>query len=105
MDTVVSQCIAHGVNAGKPRPVVDVLQEKNALTRRAFAVLKRNGFLVIGSRLSVGEAPNIELLPNDATRRLIDDGTATVCVQSPGSRRWQAWLDGVRIVWTERDGS
>lgn len=96
-------CIKYGPYAGEPRPHVDVLQDKNTLTRRALAVLKRNGFLPIGVLLRVADAPNIEVLPNESTRRLIDDGTATDYVIGPhGMRRWQAWLDGVRVAWTDR---
>lgn len=101
MDFSVSQCVAHGPNAGLPRHPVDVLQEKNALTRRAFAVLKRNGFLVFSALLNVGDAPNIKVLPNNATQRLIDDAIATEYGRGPGCKYWQAWLDGVRVVWTD----
>lgn len=102
MDLSIEQCVKHGPRAGLPRLPVDVLQDKNTLTRRALAVLKRNGFLPVRVMLRVGEAPNIEVLPNDATRRLIEDGTATDYISPPGGNRWTAWLDGVRVVWTER---
>lgn len=102
MDFSISQCVSHGPNAGLPRQSVDVLQDKNTLTRRALAVLKRNGFLPVLVMLRVGDAPNIEVLPNDSTRHLIEDGTATDYCQAPGGHRWTAWLDGVRVVWSER---
>lgn len=97
-----SRVVTHGPNAGMPRHHIDVLQDKAALTRRAFAVLKRNGFLVLSALLNVGDAPNIKVLPNASTRRLIDEEIATKYGSGPDRAYWQAWLEGVRIVWTER---
>lgn len=105
MDFSVSQCIAHGPNAGQPRHPVDVLQEKSALQRRAFAVLKRNGFAVFSALLNVGDAPNIKVLPNAATQRLKDDALATEYGRGADGKYWQAWLDGVRVVWIERESA
>lgn len=103
METQVTQCINHGPHAGEPRHHIDVLQDKVALTRRAFAVLKRNGFLVLSALLNVGDAPNIKVLPNEATRSLIDEEIATKYGSGPDRAYWQAWLEGVRIVWTEQE--
>jgi hypothetical protein len=105
MDAAVSQCISHGPQEGAPRHHIDVLQDKNTLTRRALAVLKRNGFLVLSILLNVGDAPNIKVLPNEATRRLKDDSVGMEYGHGPDCKYWQAWIDGVRVVWTERNRS
>lgn len=96
-----SQCIAKGPRAGMPRPEADQLLDQEAALRRALVVLKKNGFQPFGATLGVGATPHVTVQPNAATRRLIETEQGNYYAFGNGFRKGHAWLDGVRVTWTE----
>lgn len=102
MDFSGSQVIAKGPNAGMPRPQADVLIDQSTELKRILVALKKNGFQPVCATLSIGTMPNIMVLPNAATRKLIESDQGNYYALGHNYRKGQARLDGFRIAWEER---
>lgn len=103
---LVKPRIAYGVNAGKPRPVTDQMPDQAHLIKNVIAMLKRNGFEVIGAHASVGLLPSVQVATSRKTAELIACGKAVYYIYRMDAagvemRQGQCHIDGVRVVWFE----
>lgn len=106
---IVKPSIAHGVNAGKQRPVTDQMLDQAHAIKNTIVLLKRNGFEVIGARVSIGLLPSVQVAASRKTAELIACGKAVyysygMNAEGVETRQGQCHVDGVRIVWFENGG-
>ena len=107
---ILKPVIAQGVNAGQPRPVTDRMLDQAHLIKQVILQLKRNGFEVIGARVSIGLLPSVQVAAGHKTAELIACGKAVYYGYSTSSagvstRQGQFHVDGVRVVWFEIDAA
>lgn len=96
--------IAHGINAGKPRRLVDILIDRATDVRNALIKARNAGYDPI--RIDIeGVKPTVELSPHPDFARLVEENVAcyyiTRCGRQGAERVGQFCIDGVRFVWTE----
>lgn len=103
---IVKPSIAHGANAGKPRPVTDQMLDQAHAIKNTIVLLKRNGFEVIGARVSIGLLPSVQVATSRKTAELIASGTGVyysygMNAEGVETRHGQCHINGVRVVWYE----
>lgn len=98
--------IKSGPRAGQPLPRVEYLIDRVTNVRSVLIKVKRSGYQVIDVDLK-GLRPTITLEYHADLARLVEEGVACYYIQRTivgvSERVGQFVIDGVRIIWIERD--
>lgn len=103
MNTTVTHqpVIAKGVNAGRFRPITDLMLDRATAMKATIVQLKQRGFTVIGGDIN-GARPSILIEVCIACQQLIESGEACYNVRGPDYRYGQWLLGDCHVVWIER---
>lgn len=97
--------IRYGINAGRPRPINEIILDGMTRARLVVIQLKRDGFTVIGVDVDSAR-PTVQVMACKKTAELILLNKACyykwVSVQGAAEKHGQFQIDGVRVVWVER---
>ena len=97
--------IGSGPNAGKLRPITDIVIDGLTRARSVAIKLKRNGFTVINC-ITDSTMPTVQIQADSNTQELIRFNLACYykwCTfNGVRERHGQFHADGVRVLWIER---
>lgn len=93
--------IAKGANAGRFRPITDLMLDRATAMKATIVQLKLQGFTVIGGDIN-GARPSILIEVCTKCQELITSGQAVYNVRGPDYRQGQWLLGDCHVVWMER---
>lgn len=104
--TPVTQTIRHGLNAGRPRPINEIILDGMTKARLAVIQLKRDGFTVIGVDIN-SAIPTVQIMACKKAADMVSANKACYYKwnrsQGAAEKHGQFQIDGVRVVWVEND--
>lgn len=102
MTTLTHQpVIAMGINAGKFRPITDLMLDRATALKQTIIELKRRGFTVIGGDIH-GARPSVLIETSSRCQALIDSGEAHYNYRSAEYRKGQFLVGECHVVWIEQ---